>query len=113
MAKLASQVSQPNRLCPTRALKNARFPQTQAPRILPPDKPMPDFGRAIPPWTLGQIHRAIDPASLVTDLQIKAILKNVTFPRVTDTLTDPAFSGRLFFVQIQFTIKNQGNKLVS
>ncbi len=101
------------RISATRALKNASFLQQQAARILPAGTPVPDFVHLIPMRTLGQLHRSSRPSSLVRDPQIERILDHVTFPRITGILSDPLFSGDLFFVQIQFTVRDAGNAVFS
>jgi hypothetical protein len=113
MTRSSFQTGNQNRISATRAIKNAKFLHDQAKRLLAADEPIQNFTRDIPLRTLGRLHKASDPASLVADPRIKSILERVKFPELTATLTDPLFGGTLFFVQIQFTIRNQNNAVIS
>jgi hypothetical protein len=92
----------PYRICATRALKNAKFLQRVAPRIMPP-----------PVSVLAQLHRPERRSALLRDPQLARLLKTIDFPASGNTAVDPRFSGTLFFARIQLTIQNQNNAVLS
>jgi hypothetical protein len=96
----------------TRAMKNARFLGEQARLLLAAGTPVPDFLHRIPMRDLTRLHRVGDPASLVDDPQLQPLLRAITFPKVTTVPASPLFFGRMFFLQLRFTLRSHNSALV-
>lgn len=115
MSKNASHATgvAPVRLSATRALKNARHLQKEAPNVIPTVEPPEGFGSLIPLKVLAQLHKPDGRATADLDPKLAKELQDVVFPKVSNASGDPLFKGTLHFVQIQFAVQNQGNLAVS
>ena len=100
-----------DRLCATRALKNAHHLQKVAPELMPAVEPPEGFGSVIPIKTLARLHMAGAP-ELRNDANLQKALKGVTFPKIMAS-GSALFQGTLYFVSLQFTIQNQHNAVIS
>jgi hypothetical protein len=102
-----------SRISATRALKNAKYLQHVAPHIMPPVEPPGGFGTVIAMPVLAQLHRPESRAVLMRNPRLARLLKGLELPASGNTAVDPLFSGLLFFAQIQFTIQDQNNAVLS
>jgi hypothetical protein len=100
-------------ICGTRALKNLKYLQQVAPHIMPAVEPPEGFGSIIPFPILAELHRPDRNEKVEVNAELAALLKDVQFPSISVPVASPLFSGRLYFVQIQFVIQNQNNALIS
>ena len=99
-----------DRMCGTRAIKNARYLQKVAPEVMPTKEPAEGFGSVIPQKVLGRLHQAGAP-EMRGDTKLHEALKGVKFPAIL--ASGSLFQGTLYFVSVQFTIQNQGNAVIS
>ena len=104
--------------CATRLFKNLRRLQRAAPQLVPKPLDPEAFGKIAPLETLAALHkqRAVkDSGSPVGHLSPElATALQAAFPTQPDMqgALGPLFKGTLHFVQMQFTITNQGNAVV-
>lgn len=102
-----------NWFCATRALKNAKYLQKAAPNILPEREPKDGFESIIPLKILDRLHQNHALDGIHKYAHLAKLLKGVTFPAIRTQVSAPLFSGTLYFVQMEFTIQDQGNKVIS
>ena len=93
-------------LCGTRALKNLRWLRAHAPNVFEGQEPALGWGSVVPTRLLGSLNRALPttaPKFIDPDQ-----LRRVSFPEVTDSLSEPIFRGTVHFLQVNFTVNEPG-----
>jgi hypothetical protein len=114
MSKATVQPESPAKgISGTRFLKNLRHLQHIASEHFPKKEPEGGFETIIPLESLSQIHKPEVLEKLTSDKNLSKLLKDVKFPNIGNASVDPLFSGTFYFVRVQFTIQNQGNKVIS
>ncbi|MGC1382097.1 MAG: hypothetical protein WA814_13870 [Candidatus Baltobacteraceae bacterium] len=89
------------RLCATRALKNARYLQKHLPGVIPALEPEAGFGSIVPFSVLSRLHR-LKESSLPGDL--RAALSGLVTPAVQAVPQTPLFNGTVYVAGISFAV---------
>ena len=89
-------------LCVTRAIKNARHLQTNAPQILPMTEPPEGYGSRVPRELLARLHTPVAPADLDRVPGLAAALARAPIPRPKPAAAAPLFNGYLVFAAVTF-----------
>ncbi|HYM39397.1 MAG TPA: hypothetical protein VEY12_04525 [Thermoplasmata archaeon] len=89
-------------LCVTRAIKNARHLQQNAPHLVPREEPPGGFGTRVPRELLARLHTAVDPKDLGRVAGLAEALRRSPLPPKRTSASAPLFHGTLVFVQITF-----------
>jgi len=97
-----------NLRCATRALKNARFIQANAPDIIPQPEPPEGFSSIIPFNILERIHLR-ENLFWHDDAQRLERMQRLTFPTVGAEAVDPLLQGVLLFARLVAAIRPQNS----
>ena len=89
-------------LCGTRAMKNARHLQANAPHILPKAEPPEGFGSRVPRELLARLHTPVAARDLDRVPGLAAALARTPVPRPRVAAAAPLFSGTLVFAAVTF-----------
>src|SRR2546430_13814462 len=89
-----------DRMCVTRAIKNAKYLQKVAPQVIPQKEPADGFGSLIPGSLLGKLHLAGPEVTKIRELS--QLLAKRMVPRGGTRATVPLFSGPILFVNVTF-----------
>ncbi|MCI4371158.1 MAG: hypothetical protein L3J78_00755 [Thermoplasmata archaeon] len=92
-------------LCATRHVKNARYLQATAPRILSTDEPPAGFASRVPFELLGRLH-ALRPGDLAGHPDLAEALRRSPIPQRGTRIAGSLFSGSLIFAQVSFRTRN-------
>ncbi len=92
-------------LCVTRAIKNARHVQANAPQIIPKAEPPEGFGSRVPRELLAKLHTPVSKAELDRVSGLSAVLAKRPIPRPRNAASAPLFSGTLVFASVEFATK--------
>ncbi len=92
-------------LCVTRAIKNARHLQANAPHILPKAEPEGGFGSRVPRELLARLHTAVPPKDLDRVPGLAAALAKKPIPRPRAAAAAPLFRGTLVFASVDFQVR--------
>jgi hypothetical protein len=92
-------------LCVTRAIKNARHLQANAPQLVPKTEPPEGFGSRVPRDLLAKLHTPVNRVELDRVPGLSAALAKSPIPHPTNAASAPLFSGTLVFVSIEFATK--------
>ena len=93
----------PTTLSATRALKNLRWLQQNAPEVFTAPEPLGGWPSVIPIEMLARLNRTV-PSSSSVPLDL-ALMSRRKIPPVNTTVTEPLFSGTIYFAQINFAIQ--------
>ncbi len=80
---------------------------------MPPVEPPEGFECVIPFDVLSRLHLPSGRSADHAGARLSKLLENIEFPAMTGKAPDPLFDGTMYFVRIQFTIKNQNNTVIS
>jgi hypothetical protein len=89
-----------DRVCVTRAIKNAKFLQNMAPDIIPKKEPADGFASIIPSIVLRRLHEAGPEAARVPKLW--EFLARKKPPRAGTRASAPLFSGTIQYLDVRF-----------
>jgi hypothetical protein len=89
-----------DRFCVTRAIKNAKYLQKEAPDLVPKKEPADGFASLIPRDLLTKLHLAGPEATKIRVLSELLARRNV--PRAGTRASAPLFSGSIQFVDVTF-----------
>ncbi len=89
-------------LCATRAMKNARHLQANAPHILPKAEPPEGFGSRVPRELLSRLHTVVPAKDLDRVPGLAAVLSRTPAPRPKAAAAAPLFNGTLVFAAVSF-----------
>jgi hypothetical protein len=92
-------------LCVTRAIKNARHLQANAPQLIPKTEPPEGFGIRVPRELLAKLHAPVNKVELDRVPGLSAALAKSPIPRPRNAASAPLFSGTLMFASIEFVTK--------
>ncbi|HEY8295967.1 MAG TPA: hypothetical protein VIG41_11550, partial [Micrococcaceae bacterium] len=81
----------------------------QNPELMPQVEPEDGFGSIIPISILAGIHDRQQYANIGVDQRLAEQLANITFPEMGTHAASSLFNGTVFFVRIEFTVRNQNN----
>lgn len=97
------------RISGTRALKNLKHLQKEAPDHFPKTEPEGSFLKIIPFDLLRKIHKPEVLSETRSDKNMARLIEGVQFPKISNASVDPLFNGTFYFVRAVFTIQSQGN----
>src|SRR6266850_505101 len=89
-----------DRVCVTRAIKNAKYLQRVAPELLPQNEPADGFASLFPRELLAKLHLAGPGATKIRGLS--KLLAKEKVPKGGTRASAPLFSGPLQFVNVTF-----------
>src|SRR5438105_3613005 len=89
-----------DRMCVTRAIKNAKYLQKVAPEIIPQKEPADGFGSLITGSLLGKLHLVGPEATKIS--RLSQLLAKRTVPKGGTRASVPLFSGPILFVNVTF-----------
>ncbi len=89
-------------LCVTRAIKNARHLQANAPTILPKAEPPEGFGSRVPRDLLARLHMPVAARDLERVPGLSVALARAPAPRPHAAASAPLFRGTLVFAAVTF-----------
>lgn len=92
-------------VCVTRAIKNARYLQANAPQLIPKAEPPEGFGSRVPRELLAKLHTPVTRAELDRVPGLSAALAKKPIPRPNNAASAPLFSGTLVFASIDFATR--------
>lgn len=92
-------------VCATRAIKNARHLQANAPQIIPRTEPQEGFGSRVPRELLAKLHTPVPKAELDRVPGLSAALAKTPIARPRNAASAPLFNGTLVFASIDFTTR--------
>ncbi len=92
-------------LCVTRAMKNARHLQANAPQIIPKAEPPEGFGSRVPRELLAKLHTPVPKVELDRVPGLLAALAKTPIPRPRNAAAAPLFRGTLVFASVDFVTR--------
>lgn len=92
-------------LCVTRAIKNARHLQANAPQIIPKAEPPEGFGSRVPRELLARLHTPVPKVELDRVPGLSAALAKKPIPRPRNAAAAPLFNGTLVFASLEFNTR--------
>lgn len=91
------------RICVTRALKNAKYIQLQAPHIIPAEEPAEGFASLVPLDILRRFHN-LSEEDLVGYPDLQKLVAAARPPTPRAAPLDALFAGTIFFAQVTFDV---------
>ncbi len=92
-------------VCVTRAIKNARHLQTNAPQLIPKTEPPEGFGSRVPRELLAKLHTPVPKPELDRVPGLAAALAKAPISRPRNAASAPLFSGTLVFASVDFATR--------
>ncbi len=92
-------------LCVTRAIKNARHLQVNAPHIIPKAEPPEGFGSRVPRELLAKLHTPVPKVELDRVPGLSAALAKTPILRPRNAAAAPLFNGPLVFASVDFNTR--------
>lgn len=94
-------------LCATRAIKNARHLQANAPDVIPKAEPVEGFASRVPRDLLGRLHTPVPAQDLDRIPGLAAALARKPIARPRTSAAEPLFSGALVFASVEFATRSR------
>lgn len=92
-------------VCVTRALKNARHLQANAPQIIPRPEPPEGFGSRVPRELLAKLHTTVPRPELDRVPGLASALAKKPISRPQNAASAPLFTGTLVFASVDFSTR--------